>query len=143
DSIVSWDFGDPASGLANTDTGTIVYHVFTAMDTFQVTVIEYLAGGSVDTTILNVVISSMPLIALGNDTTVCIGDTLMLNAGNAGATYSWSNGSNSQIIAVIDSGTYSVTVNNNGCKNTDDINVSFIDCTLLPQPGVAVADPTI
>src|SRR6185295_9203182 len=76
-------------------------------------------------------------------TILCIGDTFILDAGNAGAAFSWSNGSNSQTIAVTDSNTYSVTVSNSGCKNTDSISVSFIDCTLLPQPGLSVPDPTI
>jgi len=143
DSIVSWDFGDPASGAANSDTGTSVYHVFTTSDTFQITIIEYLYSGTVDTTYLNVLISTMPVVALGNDTSVCIGDTLILDAGNAGASYSWSNGSNTQTIAVTDSATYSVMVNNGGCKNIDSINVSFINCALLPQPGISAPDPTI
>ncbi|HYV95564.1 MAG TPA: PKD domain-containing protein [Chitinophagales bacterium] len=143
DSIVAWDFGDPASGAANADTGSNVYHVFTTTDTFQITIIEYLNGGTVDTTYLNVLISGMPVIELGNDTTVCIGDTLTLDAGNPGAGYSWSNGSNTQTIAVTDSATYSVVVSNGGCKNTDSVNVSFIDCSALPQPGVSVPDPTI
>jgi len=143
DSIVSWNFGDPGSGAANIDTGTNVYHVFTVTDTFNVTIIEYLYGGTVDTIYMNVLISTMPVIALGNDTTVCIGDTLTLDAGNAGAFYSWSNGSNTQTIAVTDSGTYSVIVTNGGCKNTDSINVSFVNCSQFPQPGLFVPNPFI
>jgi len=143
DSLVSWDFGDPASGAANTDTGASVHHVFTATDSFLVTLIQYLYGGTADTIYINVLISTLPVIALGNDTTVCIGDTLTLDAGNAGAGYSWSNGSTAQTIAVTDSGTYSVIVSNAGCKNTGSINVSFIDCSQLPHPGLFVPDPTI
>jgi hypothetical protein len=143
DSIISWDFGDPASGAANTDTGVSVFHVFTAIDTFDITIIEILAGGIVDTIYLTVTIVGMPVITLGNDTLLCLGDSLILDAGNPGLGYSWSNGSSGQTIAVTDSGIYSVIVSNGGCKNYDSINVSFINCALLSIPGISVPDPSI
>ncbi|HYV92187.1 MAG TPA: PKD domain-containing protein [Chitinophagales bacterium] len=143
DSLVQWNFGDPASGAANTDSGMNVYHVFTAIDMYTVTIIEYFTGGNIDTTYSTLVIAGLPVIYLGNDTTVCFGDSLILDAGNPGASYSWSNGMNTQTIAVTDSGMYKVSVSNSGCMNTDSINVSFIDCALFPQPGVFVDDPTI
>ncbi|HYV90620.1 MAG TPA: PKD domain-containing protein [Chitinophagales bacterium] len=143
DSIVSWDFGDPASGAANTGSGPDVYHVFTTADTFLVTIIEYLYGGTVDTTYMSVLISNMPVVELGNDTILCLGDVFILDAGNAGANYAWSNGGNTQTISVTDSGSYSVIVSVGGCKNIDSIILSFIDCTQLPQPGISAPDPTI
>ncbi len=143
DSAVSWNFGDPGSGVANIDTGTSVQHVFTSIDTFNVTTIEYLNGGGVDTLYIVVVIAGMPVVNIGNDTLACLGDSVILDAGNPGLAYSWSNGSSNQTTAVKDSGMYYVVVSNSGCTNTDSILVSFINCTLLSVPGFSVQDPTI
>lgn len=71
------------------------------------------------------VISSIP-VSLGNDTTICSGNTVILNAGYPGATYTWSNGSTSQIITTGTAGTYSVTVNKNGCTGQDDIQLATV-----------------
>jgi hypothetical protein len=64
---------------------------------------------------------------------VCVYDTITLNAGNPGATYLWSNGSEEQFIKILTSGigfdlqNYNVKVTNpdNGCANTADIKVYF------------------
>jgi PKD repeat protein len=55
-----------------------------------------------------------------------VGNTITLDAGNAGATYLWSNGSVSQSIQVTQTGNYSVAVTNAlGCITRDTINVNF------------------
>ncbi|MEI7662220.1 MAG: T9SS type A sorting domain-containing protein [Bacteroidota bacterium] len=74
-----------------------------------------------------------PLIRLGPaDTTVCIYDTVTLDAGNAGSTYLWSNGSVDRHIRFgstgigYDTQTYSVhVVNQHGCEGDAAINVIF------------------
>jgi len=65
-------------------------------------------------------------VNLGNDTTLCIGQSLTLNAGNVGATYSWSNGLNTQTITVSSSGTYTVTATAGICSGTGTITVNFV-----------------
>jgi len=66
-------------------------------------------------------------VYLGDDTTLCSGSTLTLDPGtNPGATYSWNTGATTQTIDVTTSGTYSVTVTNGACSNTDEIAVSFV-----------------
>lgn len=67
-----------------------------------------------DTVTVNVnpvpVVNMMPTI-------VCSGSSTILDAANAGSTYSWSTGETSQTISVTDSGTYSVIVTNPfGCS---------------------------
>jgi gliding motility-associated-like protein len=74
---------------------------------------------------INVTISSLPNINLGNDTTICSGNTLTLNASTPSATYLWSNNNTSSFINVNQTGSYWVEVNVNGCKHSDTINVSF------------------
>lgn len=69
--------------------------------------------------------------------TVCITQTIILDAGNAGASYEWSTGETTQQIEVEnESGSggglqsYWVTVtNNNDCQATGDIDVYFDPCT--------------
>lgn len=71
-----------------------------------------------------VTIAPVPTVFLGNDTTRCPGATITLNAGNAGASYLWSNSATTQSINVTASGTYSVSVTNSfKCVGTDAINI--------------------
>jgi PKD repeat protein len=51
-------------------------------------------------------------VNIGVDTVICPGDSVILNAGNAGMTYLWSTGATTQTIVVDTTGTYSVTVRN-------------------------------
>lgn len=65
-------------------------------------------------------------IDLGNDTTLCPGEQLMLDATQAGASYFWQNGSVAASFNVSAAGTYDVTLTDgNGCIATDAINVSY------------------
>jgi len=65
-------------------------------------------------------------VYLGNDTTLCTGDTLVLNAGTGYASYLWTGSINTQTYTVTTSGTYSVQVaNGTGCTATDQINITF------------------
>lgn len=66
-----------------------------------------------------------PVVFLGNDTTVCVNTTLILNAANPGSTYQWNDGSSSQTHVVGSYGKYFVTVDNNGCKTSDSINIRY------------------
>lgn len=80
-----------------------------------------------------------PVIHLGPpDTSVCIYDTLTLNAGNPGAVYLWSNGATTQTIDVSSAGiTYDVqtfeveVTNENGCRSSSSITIAFTfsNCT--------------
>lgn len=66
-----------------------------------------------------------PIVSLGVDTTLCVGQSMTLDAGNAGATYSWSTGATTQTIIVSSPQTVSVTVTNTtGCVGSDDIVLS-------------------
>lgn len=61
---------------------------------------------------------------LGIDTTICSGETLTLDAGNAGINYIWSTGETTQTITVNTSNTYFVKVNDFTCEATDTIVVN-------------------
>lgn len=75
------------------------------------------------------VVNTNPLVLLGNDTTICEGESLTLDAGNAGATYVWSGSQlTTQTRVVTQSGPYVVNVTApNGCVGVGSINVSVMD----------------
>jgi len=83
-------------------------------------------GNCSDTDSVTVTILPNLTVALGNDTTLCIGQSLTLNASNPGATYQWSTGANTQIINVTTNGTYWVNVSQGACTGTDTIIVNFV-----------------
>jgi PKD repeat protein len=66
-----------------------------------------------------------PTVSLGADRTFCVGDSVILNAGNAGMTYLWSTGATTQTIVAKTAGAYSVTVRNaQGNPTRDTVNVA-------------------
>ncbi|MCK9399900.1 MAG: hypothetical protein M0Q51_07905 [Bacteroidales bacterium] len=102
-------------------------------------------------------VRSVPFIDFGfGDTTICVYDTVVLDAGNPGSEYVWSNGSTESWILVATTGigfdmqTHSVTVTNpSGCQLEATVNVIFdfsacngIEgdetgklCRIYPNPG--------
>lgn len=74
-----------------------------------------------------------PLINLGGDTSLCAGQSLVLNAGPGFANYVWNNGNTGMQITVNMIGTFHVTgIDANGCKSSDTINV----LNIFPLPLV-------
>lgn len=67
-----------------------------------------------------------PQVNLGNDTTICAGETLVLDAGNPGSSYTWSNSNVvTQTYTVSNSGNYVAYVTGtNGCVGVSSINVT-------------------
>ncbi len=86
---------------------------------------------------LNVTVNPLPVVYLGNDTTICQGNSVPLNAAYTGATHVWNTGATSATLSVITSGNYSVTNTLNGCTATDAINV-----TVNPLPVVYLGNDT-
>lgn len=65
-------------------------------------------------------------VDLGNDTSLCNPNTLLLDAGNAGATYLWQDNSTNQTLVANAPGRYFVTVTNMaGCSASDTINFEW------------------
>ena len=130
DSIV-WDFGDSESA-SNTATGLTATHVFSSALSFNVIATVYY--GAIPTPFnQSVIINSLPFLSLGADITLNEGETVTLNAGNAGASYVWQDNSNQSTFEVSTTGTYSVQVTDlNGCVASDTIEVSYRTTELLP-----------
>jgi gliding motility-associated-like protein len=82
---------------------------------------------------INVTIYPPPVVNLGQDITIT--NSITLNAGNPGSTYSWNTGATTQLINVNTSGQYSVMVTDtNGCVAGDDINIIIkTPLTFIPE----------
>ncbi|MBL4624877.1 MAG: hypothetical protein JKY42_07035, partial [Flavobacteriales bacterium] len=78
-----------------------------------------------DTVFASVTNNLNPIVNLGNDTTICDGVDLTIDAGAGFSGYDWDGGSANQTLVVNTSGVYSVTVvDANGCFGSDAMTVS-------------------
>ncbi|WP_345166023.1 gliding motility-associated C-terminal domain-containing protein [Nibribacter koreensis] len=77
---------------------------------------------------VNVLFNPLPVVNLGKDTTLCEGQTLLLNAARANATYKWKDGSTQPTLLVNAPGTYWVDVTNEfNCTTRDEIKVYYLN----------------
>jgi PKD repeat protein len=84
------------------------------------------------TSTTNLIIRPLPVPSLGNDTSICDGAQITLNAGNPGHTFSWNTGATTQTINITDSGTYTVVVTSPyNCILEEDKHIAY-----LPSPRV-------
>jgi len=74
-----------------------------------------------------VFVEPSPVVDLGNDTVLCAGNPLVLDAGNFGGTYLWSDNSTNQTLLVDSSGSFSVEVLDSlGCIGRDTASIAVI-----------------
>jgi hypothetical protein len=100
--------------------------------------------GSVNTTNKNLNINLLPIVALGNDTGFCYGQTMVLSPG-PGYSCIWNNGSYNPQLLVTNSGSYWVNVTDaNGCSNSSDT-ISIAIPTPYNQEDICIVtvDPVI
>lgn len=86
---------------------------------------------------IQVDVNPYPVVDLGPDTSLCAGDTLMLDALYPAASYLWQDGSSLPEYIVVQSGLYWVQVSLNGCTVIDSVYVTF-----LPVPQVNLGQDT-
>lgn len=107
--------------------------------TVQYTITVTDAIGCVDSAQQQVIVNPYPVVQLGNDTIVCTNPPIIvLDAGNPGATYVWSNNANTQQVQVTQTGLWWVNVDLLGCVSSDSINIGQ-----APQPQVTVSGDTL
>ena len=88
---------------------------------------------------LAVVFNPLPVVNLGNDTLLCVSQSITLDAGGGFLSYLWQDGTTSQSISVssVIADTISVSVaiaDFNTCANSDTIQVIFDLCAGLSEP---------
>ena len=117
--IYTWSTGE---------TGTMITVSPSITTTYTLTVSEGVCSAT-DQVVVNV--SPMPVADAGPDVEICDGESIDLEAsgGIQGNDYSWSTGQSGSTITVNPSETtdYTVTVEVNGCIDTDDVLVTVFD----------------
>jgi gliding motility-associated-like protein len=125
---VAWNFGDPATGTNNTSDTLDAQHTFSSPGTYNISLIIYTYCYT-DTIHQQVVITgSGSFVNLGNDTTLCPGMSLMLDAGPGFMHYIWQDGDTTQANIAANAGFYSVTVSDSsGCVAKDSIQINIVN----------------
>ncbi len=120
---ITLDAGNPGSSYLWSNGATTQTINVSQAGAYSVKVTNNIGCEARDTSIVTSVAN--PVVNLGDDKSICIGDSTTLDAGNSGAIYLWSTGETTQTISVKTIGTYSVSVTNlNNCTSSDEITVS-------------------
>lgn len=127
--IGPYDFTYTLDGVPTTITGymgtSYIINTSTPGNYTLVNVQNSLCPGTVSG-LATVVLNPLPVVSLGNDTTICHGGSIILDAGDNFESYVWSTTEKTRTISVITPGTYTVQVTDaNGCNNSDQITVAF------------------
>ena len=110
---VSWDFGDPASGDANTAGQFTSYHSYGAQGSYTVTLTATSFYGCSRTITKVIDVEANDLtgpIAISTPPPLCVGETTVLTAPAGGVAWQWSTGASTESITVSEAGVYGVTV---------------------------------
>jgi hypothetical protein len=133
----SWTSNPP--GFTDTSPNPIVEPIVTTI--YSVTMTDGYTQVSGTAT---VVVHQTPVVALGPDAIVCVFDTIILDAGNEGSDYLWSNGSTERTLHVCTTGigfdmrTFWVTVTSpQGCVINDQrtLTFDFAACNGIEEPA--------
>lgn len=141
----TWQSSPAGANTWTTLTGASTYNYTVASGITNATDYRYVltcsgSGISDTSNVVSVNVNALPVVNLGNETLLCSGSTITLNAGNAGSTYVWNNNSTNQKYVVTSGGTYSVVVTDtNGCKGSASIVIQQIT---QPLPVVALGADT-
>lgn len=135
-----WNFGD-AFSTSDTSIQQNPTYKYNNIDSVNVLLVVTNSKGCLDSITKSLYISDKPAVTSPfHDTLICSIDTLQLQAssGTASATFSWSPSANitninipNPLVFPKDTTTYVVTVNDQGCINTDSIRVNVISKVLL------------
>ena len=129
---LTWDFGDGSPPLTSKDNAH-PFHLYSSEGSYSVKLFIHHCGIA-DTVEMKIQIQPKPEVFLGNDTTLCNSCTILLDGGAGMDSWLWQDGSEDRFYEVLHSGSYHVTVTQNGCAATDSIFIS--------SEAVKVALPT-
>lgn len=119
-----WSTGETSQQIVAKDPGQYILQVFNGrhcMTSDSIT-IDHVA---------------QPQIFADSQQILCAVDQWVLDAGNAGSSYLWDDGSSSRTLTVNQDGLYKVTVDNSFCVATDSINLTFLAAAeCLPQINI-------
>ncbi|MFZ4771555.1 MAG: gliding motility-associated C-terminal domain-containing protein, partial [Ferruginibacter sp.] len=133
-----WNFGDPASGIANTANWYNPWHTFSDTGNYNVTLILY--AFCLTDTVHKTVQVSLPVsnFTLGMDTTLCNQDSLQLQGSFQSvlpASYQWQNGDTTSAFWIKQAGEYWVKLNAGGCYFTDTVSINYQQTPTVQLPN--------
>jgi gliding motility-associated-like protein len=82
-------------------------------------------GACTGTDTVVVIVTTPPIVSLGQNIKLCAGGTVTLDAGIPNNTYLWSTGDVTQTTIIATTGSYWVRVGSNGCYGYDTVNVGI------------------
>ena len=125
--FVSYVWSNGASGQ---------FQFVNAAGVYSVTVTD--VNGCTANDAVTVGLFSNPTVNLGPNTNICVGNTILLDAGAGFSQYNWNTGATTQTLTVTLPGIYAVTVTNaNGCEASDTVIVGQ-----FPQPVINLGNDT-
>jgi len=143
---IRWNFGDPGSGYNNYSTLSTPVHFYSAPGVYTVELYVRHIDNRTDTSWQTISVLESPQPALGPDRSLCLGDSVVLDAGFcSGCTYQWDNLSTAQLnigknqtYTATDTGMYVVQVTNpSGCTGRDTVHVA-----ISPVPALTTSPLT-
>lgn len=115
------------SNVSSGNTAQIVAQSLLPATTYQWYVTVSDSGGTTTSAVYQFTTAAMLPVIFGNDTSICSGCTILLNAGAGYATYLWHNNSTDSTFTVTTTGTYFVEATDTiGCISADTINVTVL-----------------
>jgi len=143
DNINIWANGGSTYNWSTSETTNEISVSPTTTTSYYVTVSN---GSCSDYDTVEVAVTPLPTIDItASNTQICEGDTVTLTA-STNASYLWNTGDTTQTIIqnITANASYSVTVNNNGCENSNSIsiNVSQMPTSALSSKQICEGDTT-
>jgi plastocyanin len=103
---IDWDFGDPASGAANHATALSIEHTYSQAGAYTVKATLHYPNGSSQQRSWLVTVQDRPWLNYRGDTTLCAGQTLLLETPANLSVGCWQDGSRASRYLVSQPGTY-------------------------------------
>ncbi len=122
-----------ASGISST-TGTVISSNPISLSTYSVLATN--SNGCTNIAVFSVSVTNVPLANAGNDSIICEGESLQLNA-SGGNNYNWypaagisNTGISNPVASPVLTSTYSVAVFNGACSDTDEVVITVFSMPL-------------
>ena len=136
---IVWEFGDPASGSANSSSGDTVFHNYATGGTYTVSTTATMANGCTATYSRVITVSGNGLsgaITPAGVLNLCEGQNVTLTAPAGGVSYLWSDSTTTtNTFTTMTEGSYTVTmVDANGCRFTPPA----VEVNQVPGPDAII-----